>query len=163
MKKIELTQGKVALVDDEDFEMLSQYKWHYVKPGYAARSQYCGGGRSSHKVKVTPMHREIMDSPDGKMIDHKNHDGLDNRKSNLRICTRTENRRNSVRHKNNKSGYKGVWQEGKKFRSAIWIKDEKRNRNLGTFETAIQAAKAYNKHAKAVFGEFAFLNKTGEV
>lgn len=159
MKKIELTQGKVTLVDDEDFEMLSQYKWFYGN-GYAQRSEYAGGGRKNTKVITQQMHRLVIANiPDGKIVDHKNHDGLDNRKSNLRICTRLENRRNATKHKNNKSGYKGVWQENGKFRSAIWLSDKKKNKNLGTFQTAIEAARAYNRSALELFGEFAYINK----
>lgn len=155
MRKIKLSQGKYALVDNEDFDVISKYKWYYAN-GYAQRSQYMGGGRSNKKVIVQQMHRLIMGSPDGKMVDHKNHDCLDNRKSNLRVCSRTENRRNARKHSNNKSGYKGVWFENGKFRSAIW--NGIKNINLGTFSTAKEAALAYDSAAISRYGEFAYTN-----
>jgi len=160
MKKIPLTQGKYALVDDADYELVSQYKWYYAN-GYAQRSEYIGGGRKNHKVKVQQMQRLIMGSPEGKMVDHRNQDTLDNRKSNLRICDRCDNRRNAKAHRNNKTGYKGVCPENNKFTATIYR--EGKNKRLGSFTTAEEAAKAYNKAALETFGEFAFLNKVKEV
>lgn len=102
-KEIPLTQGRVALVDDEDFDRLSKHKWHYHKTGYARRGE---GGRKNHR-KIY-MHREVMNAPDDMEVDHGKGGTLDNRKSNLRVCTHKENSRNRVTHKLNSSVYKGV-------------------------------------------------------
>ena len=100
MKKIKLTQGKVALVDDGDFEWLSQWKWTYKNGGYAYRSI----GSKGHIF----LHRAIMKSPKNLEIDHINGNGLDNRRSNLRFATHKQNIRNQQKQKNRTSKYKGV-------------------------------------------------------
>lgn len=94
MKLIKLTRGFFAKVDDEDYEELSKYKWHFKigtknKTGYATR-----GVQENGKVKFFLMHRQIMGFPEGMVIDHKNHDTLDNRKENLKICSQKENLKN---------------------------------------------------------------------
>jgi hypothetical protein len=109
IKKIKLTQGKFAIVDEEDYNELNQYKWHAVNSHntgtwYANRS-YGTGKRGKNKHIL--MHQEIMGFPN-KGIDHINRNGLDNRKSNLRICSISENLFNSKLYKNNKSGFKGI-------------------------------------------------------
>jgi len=86
MRQIELTQGKFSIIDDEDFEYISQWKWYYLNLGYAVRKS---GGRANQKLVY--MHRAIMCPPDELDIDHINRNRLDNRRSNLRICTRKEN------------------------------------------------------------------------
>ena len=136
MKKIKLTQGKVALVDDEDFEKESQYKW-------AACRQ--------HRLVLNFYGKNLC-------VDHINGDPLDNRKVNLRICTQAENRRNSKINKRNISGYKGVSfiKMSGKYQSRICF--NYKQYELGTFERAEDAAFAYNKKAKELFGEFARLN-----
>ncbi len=107
MKKIPLTQGKFTVVDDKDFDWLNKWKWTYDgNPGYAYRKIWIGGmGRKEKKVY---MHRQIMDLPVKKVIDHINRDKLDNRRHNLRVCLQRQNCKNHIRHKNNKSGFKGV-------------------------------------------------------
>ena len=93
--KIPLTQGKYALVDKEDYDWLIQWNWYYAR-GRAVRTQYLGGGRKHLKNKQVFMHREIMKTPPGMHTDHINRNPLDNRRSNLRICTPAENRRNNA-------------------------------------------------------------------
>jgi hypothetical protein len=151
VKEIQLTQGKVAIVDDEDFEYLNRWTWHYCT-GYAKRIIDINGKR-----KRIRMHRAVLDTPDGIETDHINRNKLDNRKENLRYCTRAENMRNVCTRGNNLSGYKGVgWNLGK-WRSRITI-DGKRI-CLGRFVNVKDAAQAYNKSAKEHYGEFAYLNK----
>ncbi len=108
MKKIPLSQGKFALVDDEDYEMLIKNSWSISRgrnTDYVQRNYYNSG-----KDHITLMHRLIMVAKKGEMCDHKNRDGLDNRRKNLRICTNAENARNSVnKRKNSSSGYKGIF------------------------------------------------------
>lgn len=149
MKEIFLNHSKIALVDDSDFDFLSQWKWRYDSKGYASRWE-------SHKI--VRMHRLIMGNPEGKLIDHINMDKLDNRRENLRVCTNSENLYNRPKNKNNTSGYKGVtwFKRDSKWRAAIMI-DRKMN-HLGYFEDVVEAAKAYDIAANMYFGEFARLN-----
>lgn len=104
MKEINLTQNKVALVDDEDFAYLSQFTWRY-SCGYARRRLPLLKGT---RFKDLFLHREILRIPFGKEVDHINHNSLDNRKHNLRFVTRSQNIQNSKLRKDNTSGVKGV-------------------------------------------------------
>ncbi len=148
-----LKQKKVALVDDEDFEELSRYKW-YVAGGwntfYARRS-------ASLQDKSVLMHRLIMQTPEGMQTDHKNGDGLDNRRENLRVCTRSQNRMNSGRQANNTSGYKGVNLEKSvgKWRARIMVSGK--HKSLGLFTTKEEAYAAYCVACVKFHGEFAVL------
>lgn len=147
MKRIALTQGKYALVDDEDYERLVQHKWYYNR-GYAVRG-------ASPKIL---MHRVVNETPEGKETDHINMDKLDNRKSNLRTATRKQNAVNRGTQSNNTSGYKGVsWHKGSRKWCAYIIKDKK-TKFLGYFKDKKQAALAHDNAALAAFGEFAVLN-----
>lgn len=155
MKNIPLTQGKYAIVDDEDYEYLNQWKWHYDPStrGY-------GYARSDIKGK---MHRLILKAPRGLEVDHINHNTLDNRKENLRLATSMQNQQNKTMQKNNTSGFRGVsWsQVMKRWLACIYkTEDGKQKRyDIGYFEYKIDAAKAYNKKAIELFGKFAYLNK----
>jgi hypothetical protein len=157
MKKIKLTKGGDVLVDDEDFEELNKYKWYAFRGGktfYATRMERL----PDKKWKMTRMHREIMGARDGVIIDHINANGLDNRKENLRFCTRKENNRNSSKQKNNKSGFKGVcwYKRCSKWHARIMV--DGKNIDLGLFSDVKEAAKAYNIAAMEHYGEFARLN-----
>ena len=144
MKKIKLTKGKYALVDDKDFNWLSQRRWHY-SVGYAMRRD---------KNIILLMHRIILNTPKGLETDHLNENRLDNRRKNLRICTKSQNIMNKGFQKNNTSGFKGVF----------WRKDRSKwkvrigQKYVGLFSDKIQAARAYDRKAKELFGEFARLN-----
>ena len=148
-KIIPLTQGKEAIVDDEDYEWLSQWKWFISKRKYASR--HFGD-------KLMYMHRMIMNTPSGMETDHINGNELDNRRENLRICTRKENARNIKYNSNNTSGYKGVvWDKrNKKWRAQISY--DKINKTLGRFENILDAVLAYDTAAKELFGAFAKTN-----
>ena len=150
MKKIKLTQNKYALVDDEDFEKLSKYKWHFTGQ-YAAHRLHRNGGNK----KIQWMHRFILNTPIGKDTDHINGNKLDNRKKNLRICSRTENSRNSKIRSNNTSGFKGVHWHGalKKWRARIKVNGK--CIHLGCFDDKKSAHNAYCKASEILFGEFA--------
>ena len=165
MKEIELTQNQVALVDDEDYEYLMQFNWLANRRG---RIWYALGypTKSGGKQKLFLMHRIIMNTVDGVQTDHINGNGLDNRKSNLRICTAAQNQWN--RHATgdgNKTGYKGVGYttrnyKGKTYRSiCARIKFRGKRIYLGVYKTETEAAKAYNEAAIKYFGEFARLNE----
>ena len=152
MKKIELTKGKVALVDDDDFDELSKHKWCVSKDGnnfYAIRSIKIDG-----KKRTVKMHRVIMQTPKGMDTDHIDHDGLDNRKENLRICTHTENLMNTGKYKNNVSGYKGVSWDNSRSKWKSQIKFNKKIIILGRFTDKEEAYKAYCEAAKKYHGEF---------
>ena len=151
-KEIQLTKGKVALVDEENYEYLSQWKWYY-SGGYAMwRSQIDG-------VKTTLlMHRLIMNTPEGMDTDHINRNKLDNRKENLRMSTRVQNSANKARQKNNKSGYKGVsWFKAGNLWTAR-VQEGGKLKYCGYFKDVLDAAHAYDAEAKKLFGDFALLN-----
>lgn len=155
-REIPLTKGYVAIVDASDYEWLMQWSW-YIKTSAGGRQPYAqtyfGGGRK-HSVKIT-MHRMIMGLGIGDLrkCDHRNGDGLDNRRENLRIATVTENNRNSRRRKNNSSGFKGVSRHRNKFDARITI--DRQTYNLGRYDTPESAAYAYAEAAKKYFGGFA--------
>lgn len=149
MKQIELTRGKVALVDDDVFDYMSQWTWCTVKSGNKFYA-FSGGG--------ILMHRIITEAPDDMFVDHINGNGLDNRRKNLRICTPAENTANRKKNKNNTSGFKGVYWRSKKRLFEASIRKDKKYHYLGYFELAIDAALAYDAAAKKLFGEFALLN-----
>lgn len=158
MKTIPLTQGQFALVDDEDFEWLNKWKWYAHKDCYgyyAERKCHC----LDKKQHTIVMSRQIMSCPQTMLVDHKNHNTLDNQKVNLRICTKSENNHNCNKPKNNTSGYKGVsWDKNTK-KWEVNIKSNGNQRYLGRFSNKIRAAKLYNKTAKELFGDFVMPNK----
>lgn len=152
-KELILTKGKVAIVDDEDYEHLSQWKWHFVAShnGYAARREY-------PSRKYIYLHRQITNAPKDMDVDHTNNDGLDNRKSNLRVCTTAQNLANrGFLPTRNKSGFKGVSFNGKRWVAQIGLrtKDAHTNKVLGYFDTPEEAARAYDKVHTERYGEFA--------
>ena len=158
MREIPLTQGKVALVDDEDYEWLSQWKWCALNRGdgcyYAVRGTYDRTTRASRQIR---MHRQIMgmegSRPD---VDHKDTNGLNNQRSNLREASRSDNIGNARLRRDNVSGLKGVtWMPTKqKWRARIGPVQGQR-RFLGYFPTAEEAARAYDAAALELFGDFA--------
>lgn len=158
MKTIPLTQGKVAVVDDEDFELLNQYKWRTDKGSktfYGIRTFW---DRKKKRYYSVMLHREIMRTPKGIEVDHINGNGLDDRKQNMRNCTRAEQSWNRPPNTNSASKYKGVcWDKNrKKWTARIGL-----NRTLmfiGRYDFETSAARAYDKKARELFGEFAWLN-----
>lgn len=157
MKKIPLTQGKFALVDDEDYAKISKFKWYLHSGGYAATS---GIGKVDGKVRrYIYMHRIVNQTFPGMDTDHINGNKLDNRKENLRSCNRSGNAKNVQLRKNSLSGFKGVhWHKGaNKWRSQI--QKDKIKFHIGFYEEIKDAARAYNEAALKYHGEFARLNK----
>lgn len=145
---IPLTRGKYAIVDEEDFEKMNQWKWHCTYFGYAAR-------REGKNGKMIFMHSEIcgFEAPD-----HINRNKLDNRKSNLRQASESQNKMNIGKRASNTSGYIGV---SFQKRSNLWhayIGCDKKRFHIGYFKTAIEAARARDLLAKKVHGSFVSLN-----
>jgi hypothetical protein len=142
----------VIFFDEIDYDIIKNYNWHLRKNG---STFYAMTNISGSSVQ---MHRIITNPNTGMIIDHINHNGLDNRRCNLRICTILENNRNTVIRKDNKSGYKGVyWSKQHKMWRA-YIRIDTKPRHIGLFRDSIIAAKAYNDAAIKYFGEFARVN-----
>lgn len=154
-KKISLNKGFVTIVDESDYDMLMQWKW-YIHGTHVARPEYLGSYKGKKKYKTHYMHRVIMDTPDGMETDHINGNGLDNRRSNLRICTLNQNHQNRKRYLGT-SIYKGVdYHKGTgKWRVRIGSGN---GIHIGLFSSEIEAALAYNKAAIQHYKEFARLN-----
>lgn len=162
MKLIPLTQGKFAQVDDDDYEELSKHKWHVMTGKYtcyAVRKVYLGGGRKNPKYTTVWMHRQILNVEDKlALVDHKDHDGLNNQKNNIRKCTRSQNQRNKRSEINSTSKYLGVDYDSKRNRWKSRIRSNGKEKHLGRFINEIDAAKAYDIAAAEIHGEFANLN-----
>ncbi len=159
MKKIKLSQGKYALVDDTDYEFLSQYKWSVSKTRktfYAIKSLVIN--KKTNKRQTLIMHRMIMNTPKDMHTDHINGNGLDNRRKNLRICTSMQNSWNSRTAKNNKSGYKGVCFIKYRNKYKAQICHNRKIVFLGYFTQKADAAIAYNNASKIFHGAFSNLN-----
>jgi hypothetical protein len=154
MKIIELTRGKSAMVDDEDFEYLSQWKWFCSSGGYAVRSVWANG-----KVQAIYMHREIVGAGSGQVVDHKDGNRVNNQRSNLRGCTSLNNNANRKKSKGKSSQYKGVSYFA--LSPHHWMtRIKKKNKQvfIGYFENERHAALAYDLWAKDLHGEYARLN-----
>lgn len=150
---IPLTQGKVAIIDKEDEARVSKYKWFCATRGYAVRVSYNLG-----KKATIYLHQFIKSSPNGLVGNHINGDRLDNRKANLRACSRQQASRTQIKIKKKTSKYKGVsWDSTKsKWKADIYINN--RTVNLSRYVNEDDAARTYNKAASGWFGEFARLN-----
>ena len=145
MPSIQLTKGQFALVDIADYKSLSKHKWICHNGRYAARR---------FKGKYILMHRAIMKPRKGFVVDHINGNGLDNNRSNLRICTQSQNCSNSVNKGNSK--YRGTYRMRDYWQASI--KHNYKKIHLGTFRTQEEAARCYDKAAVRIFGIFARTN-----
>jgi hypothetical protein len=151
-RKIPLTQNRFARVDPEDYAALARHKWSAARQG---RTIYAV--RSHHGVQIR-MHRVIMKAPRGLVCDHIDHDGSNNTKRNLRLCTRNQNGKNQRRRTDGRSKYKGVsWHKGDgRWHARIYHNG--RCHHLGRFRREIDAARAYDRAARRLHGSFASLN-----
>jgi hypothetical protein len=154
---ITLTKGKVALISVVDVEEAGKYLW-YFSGHYAVRN---AGKFPNQRAQF--LHREILNAPSGMEVDHINGDKLDNRRSNLRVCSKIENQRNqkprtTLRGQTLSSRFKGVHlpQQGNKYKAQIQVAGQKIY--LGAFDSEIEAAKAYDSAARQRFGDFALTN-----
>jgi hypothetical protein len=154
MKEIQLTQGKVALVDDYDYEVLNNFKWFAHKhrnTHYAGKQK----SRTEGKQRSELMHCIIMDH---KGIDHIDGNGLNNQRSNLRFATHQQNQMNRGKLKGTSSKYKGVSLDKRSNKWNSYIKKDQKVIYLGLYYDEVEAAKAYDQKAIELFGEFARLN-----
>lgn len=155
VKELKLSRGMVAVVDDDDYEWLSRYKWTLqIRPSKRQTRYYAGRlERTDGKTRMVYMHRAIMRASEGACVDHIDRDGLNNRKSNLRKCDHSQNGANANKGPGYTSKYKGVCRHQGKW--AAYIRCREEHRCLGRFETEEDAAKAYARAAKELFGDFA--------
>ena len=165
MKLIPLANGGFTIVDAADYDDLMQYRWLLSRNGkrfYVRRFEKVNTPEGP-KQKCIYMHRQIMNPPDGMDVDHRFGDGLDNRRENLRICTRTQNSQNAKKKTSSTQKHKGVYKtHNGKFGARIYLNERKAH--IGVFPTSELAARAYDQKAKELFGEFANLNfKTDEL
>ena len=135
-----------ALIDLSDIEKVGKHRWYASAKGYV---------KSQDNLR---LHRLVMDAPDGYLVDHVNRIPLDNRKSNLRLCTPAENSRNVGVSQSNSTGFKGVYFEKLNNKYRARIKYNGKRVSLGCYENAVDAAIAYDKKAIELFGDFAYTN-----
>lgn len=154
MKLIPLTQGKTTIVDDQDYEWLSQYKWCLDGTGrYAARRR--------RKGEVGPtiilMQRMVMGFPPSG-VDHIDGNTLNNKRSNLRLANKSENAFNTLAHRDNLTGVKGVSVNGGKFRARIWVNGKEIS--LGVFLKLEEAAEAYKQASLKYHNQYSVFNRS---
>jgi hypothetical protein len=148
MREIALSNGGITLVDDEDYELLKKYTWRTVQ-GYV----------TTLSINLS-LSRLITKCPSGLEVDHKDHNPLNNQKSNLRICTKSQNRAYRYKtKKNTTSTYKGVYWNKLANRWMAYIRLNSKAKYIGYYNCEVEAAKAYNEMAEIHYGEYAILNE----
>lgn len=162
MKKIKISSGYECILDDDDYDKFSKFNWFASKKRsgiYVYRSQRYGIRKENKRLTIY-LHREIMNAKKYDYVDHINGNTLDNRKQNLRICTNEQNLHNSKKtNKECTSKFKGVCWDKSKKKWLVSITINKKHKFIGRYDSELEAAEIYNKHATLIYGEFAKLNK----
>lgn len=163
VREIPLTFGQIALIDAEDYESVSAYPWRAMRDettgGWRAHTTVYDGNGKRHDIQMSHL---VMRAEPGDQVDHRFHNTLDNRKANLRKCTQAQNNFNQ-RPRKGTSEYKGVSWEKRRCKWRAQIVYNYKNKFIGCFSSEVDAARAYDKVAHILFGEFAFLNFPAEV
>lgn len=153
-------KGLFALVDDADYEFLSQRKWHARTGKYTTYAQSYTSRKAVGGRRTLSMHRVILDAPENMDVDHVNGNGLDNRRENIRLATDQQNNWNSGIKKHSTNKYKGIYKHGHNWKAEIRVSGK--HIPLGHFPTQFEAANAYNEAAKKFHGEFYHFNDLSE-
>jgi hypothetical protein len=163
LKEIPLTQGMVAIVDDEDYERVSRHRWYALAvptTGNVYAATGVGSGVGDNRKMY--MHTLIMgEDAEGRTVDHRTGEGLDNRRSNLRWATSSQQKMNARKRSDNTTGFKGVFLDPKRQRYYVQVQLNGKRHCVGRFDTAEQAARAYDSKARELFGDFARTNFDG--
>jgi hypothetical protein len=162
---IPLTQGKYALIDEEDYDLVSQYRWHAhsARGGERWYAHTTVSTKQKHPRQTTlTMHRLLLDAPKGLLVDHADGDGLNNTRGNIRLASESQNGANSKISDGFTSRYKGVQRHKLNGRWRATICVNRVRNHLGYFASEVDAARAYDEAARELFGEFARLNFPGE-
>lgn len=141
--------GKYFIVDSSDYTSVSQYRWH-LRGSYLCRKETING-----VATIIYLHKSLLNVPKEGTVDHINRDPLDNRRCNLRACTPQQNAANKRLHSNNTSGFKGVWWNKQRRKWTSTLRSGGKRYYLGYFTDPIEAAKAYDKVAKEIWGDYA--------
>lgn len=150
MKKIQLSKGRHAIVDDDDYQELSKHKWYFDGRRYAKRDTWVNG----KKGKSLFMHRVVAETPPNLFTDHINMNTLDNRKNNLRICTKSQNMHNRGPQSNNTSGYKNIYWAKDKQKWTVEIKLEGKKYHIGRWSSLNEAIKYRDMAHRGLVGDF---------
>lgn len=152
MKTIYTQEGAEVQVDDEDYPILSRHKW-YLHNGHNTKTKYAH--TNIHGTLL--MHRLIVGS-NTVVVDHIDHNGLNNQKANLRVISDSQNKHSGPLRKDNKTGYKGVFYVASRGKYVAYIRKNNKRKHIGVFDDKYSAAEAYNKVALELYGEQAYQN-----
>ena len=157
MRYITASSNFTYIIDDEDYNKVSKLNWFTLDKN----SKYKYAAAKNKPIDYTRnilLHRLVMNAKKGEVVDHINGNVFDNRKNNLRICTRGQNIMNQRLRSNNSSGYKGVYFDKRLRKWCVRIQTNGIRKYFGFFDNLVNAARCYNKNAKRLHGEFAKLN-----
>jgi len=158
MRQVPVSGGYTATVDDDDYQKVIAFRWGALRNIGSDRVYARTTMRVGAKKSQVLMHRLVTNAPLGMQVDHINHDTLDNRKDNLRVCTNAQNAHNRRKHRGGSSQYKGVSWDKRHEKWLAQIQVDKKKRCLGYYEAEADAARAYDAVAREHFGEFANTN-----